>query len=164
MNFSMLKNLLFLSLLMMSLEISSASISAIRSIVNLANCRTIICNKSKCDSVSPQATKQLGKAFVIPFVSIKKNLKEFVKDIPFAPANALRVSTKTGNFFIWKNESGIVCAPDPKNAEAVMVWKLKILLDSKNINLSNLALEIDKDGNFEVKQQLNLPKGTSGAR
>jgi len=142
----------------------ASDLISIKSIANLAGYKTIICNRAKCASVSPNSTKQLSSSFAVPFVSIKRNLKEFVKDIPFAPENALKLSTKAGAFCIWKNESGVVCAPDPSNVEIVAAWRLKILLDkknNKNVNLKDLALEIDQDGNFEMRQQLDLRKGTT---
>jgi len=164
MNLSIIKKILFLYTVIFSFVCFGENLTSIKSIANFAEYKMIICNRLKCASVFPRSTKNLNSSFSIPFVSIKQNLKEFVKDIPFAPKRALKVSTQTGVFFIWRNESGVVCAPDPSNPEAVVAWKLKILLDkknNKNVNLSNLALKIDKDGNFEMKQQRDLPKGTT---
>jgi len=120
----------------------------------------IISNNLKCASIAPQSIKKFSSSFNIPFVSIKQNLKEFVKDIPFIPVDALKISTQVGVFFIWRNESGVVYAPDPSNPEAVIAWKLKILLDkknNKNVKLNNLDLKVDKDGNIEMDQRVDLP-------
>lgn len=161
MNLIIIKKLVLVCLVAINLTLCAAGIN-IKSIYNFAGYKAIICNRLGCTSISPHSKKMLHSSFGIPFISIKRNLKQFVKDIPFVPSNALKITVQKGVFYIWRNESGVVCAPDPKNPEALAMWKLKILLDkkmSKNTHSSALALEIYNDGNLEVKQHPDLPKG-----
>lgn len=158
MNLSIFKKLSFVFLLIYSYTSFSNDSVSIKSVKNLSNYKMIISSKLKCASIEPHTEKNFSSSFYIPFISIKHNLKEYVKDIPFVPLEAL----KLGSFYLWRNESGVVCAPDPSNPEAILAWKLKILLDKKNkknVKLDNMVLNIDKDGNFEMNQQKDLLKG-----
>lgn len=158
-----MKKILFLYSVIFAFTCLAKDLTSIKSIVNLAGSKMIICSKLKCASICPNSTKEFSSSFIIPYISIKRHLKEFVRDIPFVPSNALKLSFHSGAFCIWRNESGVVYAPDPSNPEAVIAWKLKILLDkknNKNVNLSNLALEIDKNGNLAMKQRLDSSKRT----
>ncbi len=133
-----------------------AKVNKINAIKNLAAYKILVCNKNKCTEIAAQTSKKLQEAFVVPFYSVKKYLKEFVKDTPFIAPNAIKISTNKGIFYIWRNESGIICAPDPKNPEAVMAWETKTLLaknkNNQRVDISSLVLQINENGAFDIKQ------------
>lgn len=164
MKLSIIKNSIFLYFVLgTSLSYSFDSIN-IRTVANLAATKIVsLCDSSKkCASISPESIRRLPVTFSIPFISIKHHLKEFVRDIPFVPTEALKLSIASRSFYIWQNESGIVCAPDPSRPENRAGWKIKILVDgqsSSQVNMAHLMLEIDERGNVEIKQETAEHKG-----
>lgn len=99
---------------------------------------------------------KLKKPLVIPFVSIKYYLKQYIKDIPFVPGQAIKILTPKKQFYLWQNESGIICAPDPEIITSNDDWKAKSMFDPLKIkttsNFFNLELLVDSKNKIKIKQ------------
>lgn len=92
---------------------------------------------------------KLVKQLIIPFVSIKHYLKQYIKDIPYIPEPAIKIYTPNKQFYMWQNESGVILAPDPKFTSVNADWKAKKIFDplsSKTLtNILRLKLILDKN-------------------
>ncbi len=75
--------------------------------------------------VPAEGTLSLKSPLIIPFISLKSYLKEFLAG-PFAPEDSLSLATKYGKFRLWASESGILCARDPKEVE-LDPWEVETL-------------------------------------
>lgn len=79
--------------------------------------------------IPAEGTLSLKSPLMIPFISLKSYLKEFVSRRPFAPEDSLSLATKHGKFRLWASESGILCARDPKEVELELdgPWEVETL-------------------------------------
>lgn len=132
---------------------------------NLSNQKALVGAKSTHELVDPFSTISLEPGLKIPFISIKHYMKQYIKNIPYAPASALKVETHQGLFRIWESEAGVICAPDPKDFKVGLDWEastlLKVNSDGPDNKLSaavlRLLLLINKQGEVSLKR-LKGPK------
>ncbi len=135
---------------------SKASINVIK---NFTAYNVLLRYKSRVQTVCPEKGKSLeGNLFEIPYVSIKEYLNKYVKNEPFKPKNSLEVHANKNKFYIWENESGIVCAPDPGKLDNLDKWKTRSLFDTSRrdyrINMDSpikFALLVDKLGALSLE-------------
>lgn len=128
---------------------SDAHIQMIR---NLAAYKIFVKDKKtdKKIEVAPKENVELSSGVKIPFISIKEYMKQFVKNTPYVPGNALNIGIpEQGLFFLWECELGIICAPNPKNINSMGEWKTRVLIEPKKslpLSVLRLLLLIDKKG------------------
>lgn len=122
---------------------------------NLTNAKSALCDNLYCEYVSAKNKKLINPGLAVPFVSIKQYMKEFVRNIPYAPKESLKIETALGIYRLWQSESGVICAPDPETTDSDL-WKSKILLKNrKNLSSIRLLLLIDQEGQIKLKGYRN---------
>ncbi len=127
---------------------------------NLSNQKALLGDKTGHEIVDPFSTISLEPGLKIPFVSIKRYMNQYVKNKPYAPANALKIKTQQGLFYIWESEAGVVCAPDPKRLNIGLEWEantlLKVNSDGPENRLSaavlRLLILINKQGEIRLER------------
>lgn len=121
-------------------------------ISNAARREAVICVDSSCTNIPTNKTIALQQFVQIPFVSLHKYLKQYIKNMPFVPEQALSIQTQAGHFRLWNSEVGVLCAPDPKSNFSAEEWKMASVF--KSINKSDILLKlrllIDKQGNINL--------------
>lgn len=130
----------------------------INNIKNLALYKVILARKEKEDAIQVDSNSSMQVSIKIPFISINKYMREFVKNIPFTPKKAIKLEIKNKSYFIWANESGIICAPDPKDFDNIAQWNTKTLFSvDKEIDINPLrfVMQIDKLGQISMGKSSN---------
>lgn len=133
--------------------------STIEAIKNFAACQVFLCRTDVCQSIKPRSQKKLG--LDVPFISIREYMTQYVQGIPYVPKRALCVRSELGVHYLWQNEMGIICAPNPQDFENLPEWKSRILVATeRNSALANLMMKclllIDEEGKPSIKKAKSL--------
>ncbi len=79
---------------------------------------------------------RLNHPIEIPYVSIRKYLREYALRMVFTPDEALKIMTPQGLYRLWSSESGVMCARDPKDIKVSFdTWKAKTLFSTNEQQL-----------------------------
>ena len=79
---------------------------------------------------------RLNHPIEIPYVSIRKYLREYVSRAMHTPDEALKIVTPRGLYRLWVSESGVMCARDPKDIKVSFdTWKAKTLFSNNDQKL-----------------------------
>jgi hypothetical protein len=73
---------------------------------------------------------QLRRPIEIPYISIRKYLREYASRRAYTPEGALKIATSQGLYRLWASESGVMYARDPKELASLDTWKAKTLLEN----------------------------------
>jgi hypothetical protein len=128
---------------------------------NASNQNALIVNKKARELIPAASDKTLFEAsFRIPFVSLRHYTTQFAQNRPYIPASALKIKTSQGLFYMWESETGIMCAPDPKNQNLSIEWNARQLLKvnsqepQKPLSLTvlRLLLLINRQGEISLKR------------
>lgn len=123
--------------------------SRIAFIKNFSKFKAFIFNKNIHNAIGPSKKKVLLKNyFNIPFISIKNYIKKFIKDIPYAPSQAIKIQHNGNIFYLWQNELGIIIALDPENIESISNWKSEIVYSRDKIEKLNKINKSFRDLKF----------------
>lgn len=77
-----------------------------------------------------QETVSLAKPVEIPYISIRKYLREYASKKAYTPEEALKIATPQGLYRLWASESGVMCARDPRENTVSFNWKAKTVLEN----------------------------------
>ena len=164
--FMRISYLFFMSLLYLPMALSVVYESqhlqiGIREVENNSNSSLEIKLDKQIQKVGALNKKRLKKDFLIPFVSIRKNLVDFAQDHYYCPKNAMKIKTNFGKFGIWQDETGIVCILKKKQSEdsiarPINLYKLSNYINSIDDNLTKKFIQIclclDSKDKFFVKE------------